>query len=51
MKPDQKHKAQEKETDKAKRDLAAKKVNATQADKVRGGLTQRRAHSDDTPME
>jgi hypothetical protein len=47
MKPDQKHKAQEKKTDKAKADLAAKKVDVAQAEQVRGGL--RRA--DESPKE
>ena len=49
MKPDQKQKAQDKKSDKAKGDLAGRKVNAAQADQVRGGL--RRAHDDESPKE
>jgi hypothetical protein len=51
MKPDQKHKVQEKTTDKAGADLAAKKVQAAQADQVRGGLGRRLPRGDEGPSE
>jgi hypothetical protein len=49
MNPDQKHKAQEKTTDKAEADLAGKKVDAAQADQVRGGIS--RSLADESPKE
>jgi len=50
MKPEQKHKTHEKSTDKAKGDLAAKKVNEAQAEQVRGGI-YRRLRDDESPKE
>lgn len=50
MKRDQKQKVQEKQTDKAKSDLAAKNVNPAQADQVRGGVS-RRMVDDESPKE
>jgi hypothetical protein len=49
MKPDQKNKTMEKKTDKSKSDLGAKRVDAAHAEQIRGGLTQRLSHDDESP--
>jgi hypothetical protein len=50
IKPDQKHKTQEKHPDRAKGDLGARKVDAAHAEQVRGGII-RRLRDDENPKE